>query len=60
MKGSHEWLEQHRSISPLIERLGHRLDFDLSASSATAYLIEGKREEAGIKFDRAQGIEVDR
>lgn len=57
MKGFYEWLEQHQSISPLIERLGNTLKFDPTTSPATAYLVEGDEEAAGIKFDRAQGIE---
>ena len=56
MKGYEEWLEQHRGISPLVERLGMRLDVDSSIAPPKAYLVGEALLEAGIKFDRAQGI----
>lgn len=57
VKGYEEWLEQKRGISPLVERLGMRLDIDVSTLPSTAYLIGDAKIAAGIEFDRAQGIE---
>jgi hypothetical protein len=57
VKGYEEWLEQHRRISPLVERLGMHLDIDDSTSPPRAYLVGDALLRAGIEFDRAQGIE---
>jgi hypothetical protein len=56
VKGYEEWLEQHRGISPLIERLGMRLDIDASVSPPRPYLVGDGILRAGIEFDHAQGI----
>lgn len=55
VKGYEEWLEKHRGISPLVERLGMRLHADLYRQ--ITYLIGDAAIAAGIEFDRAQGIE---
>jgi HNH endonuclease len=56
-KGYEEWLKQQQGISPLVERLGMRLDIDISTSPPTIRLIGDAPRSAGIQFDLAQGID---
>lgn len=53
IKGYEEWLEENGGISPLIERLGLRLEADASATR----LIGEPALQAGVDFDLARGVE---
>lgn len=53
IKGYEEWLEEHPGISPLIERLGLRLEAEADATR----LIGQPSLQAGVDFDLAQCVE---
>ncbi|MGY3143370.1 hypothetical protein ACVWYQ_000369 [Bradyrhizobium sp. USDA 3397] len=54
IKGYEEWLEHHGGISPLVERLGMRLD--RHSAPPKVFLKGDALLRAGIEFDKAQGI----
>jgi hypothetical protein len=53
IKGYEEWLQENNGISPLIERLGLKLEID----GASARLIGQPSLKAGMDFDLARGVE---
>ncbi|MCP8896352.1 HNH endonuclease [Shinella daejeonensis] len=56
IKGYEEWLVQQNGNSPLIERLGLRIESRDEDKSSQSYLIGSPNIRAGIEFDLNQGI----
>jgi hypothetical protein len=55
IRGYEEWLEDHRNISPLVERLGCYLVTEGEGRSQSHYLHGTFNGRKGIEFDRAHG-----
>ena len=53
LKGYEEWLAENDGISPLIDRLGLKLEFE----GRTARLVGEPTLQAGVDFDLAKGVE---
>ncbi len=54
IKGYEEWLMDHGNISPLVERIGLRLERRLESSEEKFYLFGGQNLVVGRDFDRNQ------
>lgn len=57
IKGYEEWLTEHNGISPLIQRLGLRLELDDTAEPPVARLVGEPSLQTGVDFDLAQGVD---
>jgi hypothetical protein len=57
IKGYEEWLTEHCGKSPLIERMGLKLELDEAVSPPIARLVGEPSLKMGVEFDLAQGVE---
>jgi len=57
IKGYEEWLAEHSAISPLIERMGLKLELDENAMPPVSRLIGEPSLRMGMDCDLAQGVE---
>jgi hypothetical protein len=54
IRGYEEWLENHGGISPLVERVGVRLERRIRRDRERVYLVGSSSPKKGVEFDRSQ------